>query len=217
MKRTKIFIIVAALCLALSATGCGLASGGNAPSYYATEEELTDAAANMGAELNSGDIYIEGKVYQMPFVSGELCDAGWVYDEEVIERAGTFPALTRFTGVTMHQTDENGEDSKVLDMTLVNNTEEELDIKDVHAIHIAFDRYEKIKLIFPGGITWKSSIADVEAAHGAPVHKDEVGNSMLMKTVLQYEYDNAHVSFTFETTEEEEKLIGISYTCLGFE
>lgn len=216
MKK-KILIIAAALCLALSATGCGLSSGGNAPSYYATEEELADAAANMSAELNSGDMYIEGKLYQMPFASGVFCDAGWVYDEEVLERAGTFPALTRFTGVTMHQTDENGENTKELSMTLVNTAEEDLDIKDVPITSIGFDRYEKIKLILPGGITWKSTIADVEAAYGAPVHKDDVGNEMLMKTVMQYEYDNAHVSFSFEITDGEEKLIGISYICLGFE
>ena len=209
--------MAAALCLALSATGCGQ-TGGNAPSYYATEEELADAAANMSAELNSGDIYIEGKVYQMPFVSGELCDAGWEYADEVIERAGTFPALTRFTGVTMHQTDENGEATKEISLVLVNETETEQDIKNVYTTTIGFDRYEKIKLIFPSGITWESKIADVEAAYGAPEHKDEVGNDAFMKTVLQYEYENAHIAFTFEkeSDAEDEKLTGINYSCLGF-
>lgn len=218
MKRSKILVIAAALCLGLSATGCGAASGGSKVSYYATEEELAAASAEMSAELNSGDIYIEGKVYQMPFVSGEFCDAGWEYDDEVIERAGTFPELTRFTGVTMYQTDENGETTKELSLVLVNETEEKKDIKDVYITSIGFDRYEKIKLIFPSGITWESKIADVEAAYGTPEHKDEVGNDVFMKTVLQYEYENAHVAFTFEkeSDAEEEKLTGIKYSCLGF-
>lgn len=218
MKK-KILAMAAVLCLGLTAaTGCGLTSGGNKPAYYATEEELTEAAAGMSAELNSGDMYIEGKLYQMPFVSGELYNSGWVYHEEVLERADPFPELTRFTGVTMNQTNENGEATKEISMTLVNTAEEEQDIKNVYITTIGFDRYEKIKLIFPKGITWESKIADVEAAYGAPEHKDNVGNDAFMKTILQYEYENAHISFTFEkgSDDTEEKLTGILYNCLGF-
>lgn len=209
-KLTALLSVI--LCLGFCLTGCGAGNGSKTPSYYATEEEITEALANMETTLESCDMYIDGKLYHMPTKVQELYDGGWSFDAETLKKVNPFPARTQqIDNLEVYKTE--GETEKELTIALINLSTEDLAIENVPISSVSFSRYEKIKLILPKGITWASTIEEVEAAYGTTEYKTELGNEYLSQTVLQYHYDKLIVHFRFEAEEGEEiqKLIGVSY------
>lgn len=211
MKKTTILFSFV-LCLTFFFTGCGAGGGSKTPSYFASEEEIAEAVANMETTLESCNVSIDGKIYDLPVKIQAFYDDGWAFDAEILTKVDPFPARTRqMDNLQIYKTE--GENEKELTIALLNLSTEDLPIEEVDVSSVSFSRYEKIKLILPQGITWASTIEDVEAAYGATEYKSELGNEYLSQTVLQYRYDKLLIAFKFEAEGEEEvqKLIGISY------
>lgn len=215
MKRRILALIGAAV--VLSSTGCGLANGtagGQTYSYYPTEEELAAAAAEMSTDLKEGTIWIEGVTYELPLKAQSFYDNGWAFSTKVTEKYDPFPARTQLDGdVDLEKTD--GENTFIIGTSVRNPEEADVAIEDVYITSVSFSRYDKVTVIFPHGISWGSTMEEIEAAYGEPTSKGEVGSdATFYNATLSYDFENAEGGIRFTFTKdpgEEYKMSGMTY------
>ncbi len=191
MKNFKsITAVIAAAIAAVSIAGCGIPAGSNKPSYYPTEEELTSAASVLSDKLGNGDIMIDGVKYTLPAKAEEFINNGWSFSQEVLDKYDPFPANATLTGqVELQKTN----DTKTMKLTvdLFNNDKEnKLPIGEVYVTNITVTRYDKVKVILPGGVSWGSSVDEVKAACGEPASDTEVGSAdTFINKSLSYKFE----------------------------
>lgn len=217
MKKLTV-VLSAVLCASLM-TGCGLVNGNAGKprySYYPTEEQLTQAAEVMSEDPCSGDIWIEGTVITMPFQVKDFQAMGFNFDEKTLKRIDPFPANAEFLGGELTRiTGEEQDLKQVIPVNLLSTLDREIPLGDVHTTSASFDRYDKMTLIMPKGISWGSTIEEVKAAYGEPVGGEDVyENEYYTRVSLSYSNDESRTSIriSFEAEPDEEfKMTAISF------
>jgi len=191
MKNFKrITAVIAAVIAAVSMAGCGIPAEKKSPSYYPTEEELTSAVSVLSDKLGNGDIMIEGVKYTLPVKADEFIKNGWSFAQNVLDKYDPFPANATLTGQVELQ---KVNDTKTMKLTvdLFNNDKKnEVPIGEVYITNITVTRYDKVKVILPGGVSWGSSVDEVKAAYGEPASDTEVGSAdTFINKSLTYKFE----------------------------
>lgn len=209
-KRILAVLMIAIFCL----IGTACFSGGNTQntqsSYIANEEEIAAAVEILGDDFSVMKVSIDGVIYSFPMNVQFLLDEGWTFPEDILSQVDPYPAYTETTGVIM--TRMNGEQEKELSIVLMNESFEKIPVSEAMVITYSADRYQKHKMILPGGITWASSIEDVKATYGEPITEGSTGSeATFINTILTYNYDSGTVRFGFQTENGETKMTGVTF------
>ena len=94
----------------------------------------------------------------------------------------------------------------------MNEGAEKIPVSEAMVTTYSADRYQKNKMILPGGITWASSIEDVKTAYGEPTTEGSTGSEeTFINTILTYDYDSGTVRFGFKTENGETKMTGVTF------
>lgn len=208
-KRVLVVLMMVALCLI--GTACSSTSGSTKSSYIASEEEIAAAVEILGDDLSAMMVSVDGVIYSFPMNVQFLLDEGWAFPADILEQVDPYPANTETMGAKMTRTD--GEQEKTLDpVGLLNESLEKIPVGEVTVISLGLDRYQKIKMILPGGITWASSMDDVRAAYGEPSTEGSTGSEdTFINTILTYNYDSGIVRIGFQTENGETKMTGVTF------
>ncbi len=209
-KRVLAVLMIATFCL----IGTACFSGGSAPntqsSYIANEEEIAAAVEVLGTELSVMKVSIDGAIYSFPMNVQFLLDEGWTFPEEILGEVDPYPAYTETMGVIMTRMD--GEQEKEISIVLMNESAEKIPVGEAMVTTYSADRYQKHKMILPGGLTWASSIEDVKAAYGEPTTEGSTGSEdTFINTILTYDYDSGSVRIGFKTENGETKMTGVTF------
>ena len=213
MKKTnRILAVLMMATFCLVATACF--SEGNTSntksSYIANEEEIAAAVEILGEDLSVMEVSIDGDIYSFPMNVQFLLDKGWTFPEEILSQVDPYPAYTETVGVIMTRID--GEQEKELSIVLMNEGAEKIPVSEAMVTTYSADRYQKHKMILPGGITWASSIEDVKTAYGEPATEGSTGSEeTFINTILTYDYDSGTVRFGFKTENGETKMTGVTF------
>lgn len=209
-KRVLAVLMIATFCLIGTACFSGGSASNTKSSYIANEEEIAAAVETLGSDLSVMKISIDGVIYSFPMNVQFLLDAGWTFPEDILSQIDPYPAYTETTGVIMTRMD--GEQEKELSIVLMNESGEKIPVSEAMVTTFSADRYQKHKMILPGGITWASSIDDVKAAYGEPTSEGSTGSEdTFINTILTYDYDSGTVRFGFKTENGETKMTGATF------
>ena len=160
-KRILAVLMIATFCLIGTACFFGVSASNTQSSYIANEEEIAAAVEVLGTELSVMKVFIDGAIYSFPMNVQFLLDEGWTFPEEILSAMDPYPAYTQTMGVTMNRMD--GEQEKEISIVLMNESAEKIPVGEAMVTTYSADRYQKHKMILPGGLTWASSIEDVKA------------------------------------------------------
>lgn len=212
IKRTLIALMVATL--GLVATGCSSnAGGGSKASYIANEEEVAATVEILGDDLSVMKVSVDGVIYSYPMNVQFLLDQGWAFPEEALKELDPFPANTEYRNCEMTRTID--EQEQTMDgLMLLNESLEDIPVGEAMVTLYSLDRYQKLKMILPGGITWASTIDDVKAAYGEPASEGSSGSEdTFINTTLTYNFDPGIVRIGFQTENGETKLNSVAFYC----
>lgn len=212
ITRTLIALMVATL--GLVATGCSSnAGGGSKASYIANEEEVAAAVEILGDDLSVMKVSVDGVIYSYPMNVQFLLDQGWAFPEEALKELDPFPANTEYRNCEMTRTID--EQEQTMDgLMLLNESLEDIPVGEAMITLYSLDRYQKLKMILPGGITWASTIDDVKAAYGEPASEGSSGSEdTFINTTLTYNFDPGIVRIGFQTKDGETKLNSVAFYC----
>lgn len=172
--------------------------------YRLTEETIAEATANMGDDVYSGELYLDGVKYQMPIAVQELAENGWKISDAITVAETTIPAYTAYSNVIyMNNREANKGKGASVRVGLMNLFDEEVKLEESYLYDIGFSTLTGNKVILPKGITLSSTLEEVEAAYGEPTEKKVYDLDSIQRTNMEYYKDGIKVSFTFEETEEE--------------
>ena len=163
----------------------------NASTIHASEEEVQEVVKQMGNDIMDGGLYLDGKVYQLPVTIADLTDGGWVFDESVKEQLGEFPANAVTNNINIDNANDN---QKMISIVLINPYEEKKTLEDVLIAQLSVGTFTANKVVLPQGITWKSTMEDVEAAYGEASEKSEDS--------ITYENETWKIAIYFKTGED---------------
>lgn len=209
-KRILAVLMIATFCLIGTACFSGGSASNTQSSYIANEEEIAAAVEVLGTELSVMKVSIDGAIYSFPMNVQFLLDEGWTFPEEILSEVDPYPAYTETMGVTMIRMD--GEQEKEISIVLMNESAEKIPVGEAMVTTYSADRYQKHKMILPGGLTWASSIEDVKAAYGEPTTEGSTGSEdTFMNTILTYDYDSGSVRIGFKTENGETKMTGVTF------
>lgn len=209
MRNRKKIVTAVVLGMSMLLAGCGATGGTQKTSSFANEEEIAAATAVMSDELGDFNFSMDGKVCSLPTKANVFIEAGWTFPEDFLEKIDPYPAMTEWENCTMIKT-EGEEEKELSNITLLNPSEEVLELKDVYVTSCAFDRRNNPKLIFSKGITWASSIEDVKNAFGTPDSEGSTGSEeTFINTKLIYDVENGVVSFSFQTEGGKTKMTAV--------
>ncbi|MBR3971966.1 MAG: hypothetical protein IKJ83_03685, partial [Ruminococcus sp.] len=115
--------------------------------------------------IDSKRITLGDKEYEFPVVVSELVDDGWYFDENVRENLEPVDASVTKELYDMNlYHDEYG--MRLMLLEARNDKAEEQELRDCYLTKIGINRSmmedpEKVNIVLPGGITFKSTAADV--------------------------------------------------------
>lgn len=203
LQIVGIFALIFVIMIGISVIS--LMKSDNKSTINASAEEIEEAVKQMGSGILDGGFYLDGKVYQLPVMVSDLMDGGWIFDAELRKQFGEFPANT-VTNVT--NIGNENDNQKLISIALINPFEEKKKLKDVYVEMLSISKFTANKIILPQGITWKSTLEEVEAAYGEPSDKstDASGASIV------YENEIWEISIYFNTGDDgKSKMSKVSY------
>lgn len=172
-----------------------LMKNGNKSTINASKEEIETAVKQMGSGILDGGFYLDGKIYELPVIASDLTDGGWVFDEALKKEFAEFPANTITNSINIDNANDN---QKLISIILINPFEEKKALEDVYVETLIISKFTSNKIILPQGITWKSTLEEVEAAYGQPANKSTDSSG----TSIEYENEGWTVSIYFETGDD---------------
>lgn len=192
LKILGIFVLIFVIIIGISVFS--LMKKGNKSTINASAEEVEEAVKQMGSGILDGGFYLDGKVYQLPVLVSDLMDGGWIFEEDLKKQFAEFPAYTVSNSINI---DNENDNQKLISISLINPFEEKLALEEVYVESLTIAKFTANKIILPQGITWKSTLEEVEAAYGEPSDKsvDEAGASLV------YENETWEISISFVTSE----------------
>ncbi len=209
MRNSKKIVTAVALGLSLLLAGCAPTEGNQKSSFIANEEEIAAATAKMSDELGDFNFSLDGEVYSLPMKAGVFMEMGWTFPEDLLKKIDPYPAMTEWANCVMIKTEEDKE-KELSNIVLVNPSEEVRELEEVYMTSLSFSRSDSLKLIFPKGITWASSIEDVKDAYGTPDSEGSTGSEeTFINTKLIYSVENGSASFSFQTEGGKTKMTGV--------
>ena len=204
LKLLGVMVFIFVLMIGFSVMS--LMKNGNKSTINASAEEVEAAVQQMGNGILDGGFYLDGKIYELPVMVSDLLDGGWVLDEDFTKQYAEFPANT----VTNYMNIDNANDNqKLLSITLLNPYEEKVALEEVYIERLSISLLTANKIILPQGITWKSTLEEVEAAYGEPTKKstDDTGAS------IEYNNETWTVTLFFDTDENgKTTMSGVNYS-----
>lgn len=150
---------------------------------------------------NSTKITLGDKEYEFPVVVSELVDNGWYFDENVRENLEPVDASTKKELYDMNlYHDEYG--VRLMLLEAKNDTTEEQELRDCYLTKIGINRSmmedpEKVNIVLPGGITFKSTAADVLRVYGTSEEHPNFTAAKLNGSTADYICEQYSISFTF--------------------
>ena len=209
-KRVLLVLMIVIFCFIGTACFANGNTQNTKSSYIANEEEIAAAVEILGDDLSVMKVSIDGVIYSFPMKVQFLLDEGWTFPEEILSEVDPYPAYTETMGVIMTRMD--GEQKKEISIVLMNESAEKIPVGEAMVTTYSADRYQKHKMILPGGITWASSIDDVKAAYGEPTTEGSTGSEdTFINTILTYNYDYGIVRLGFKTENGETKMTGVTF------
>lgn len=201
-------VIVLLFVLMIGMIVVDLIKNGNKSTINASAEEIEAAVKEMGSGILDGGFYLDGKVYQMPVMTSDLIDGGWIFDEAVTKSFPEIPANTVTNNTNMDNINDN---QKLISVTLLNPSDEKKDLEEVYASSISVSKLTANKIILPQGITWKSTVEEVEAAYGVTENKTVDEDCVL----LTYDNEDVSIMISFDIDEEgQPKMARITFRLL---
>ncbi len=195
-----VFLIFAAI---IGVMVFNLLKNSGTSNIYASQEEITAAVNQMGDDILDGGFWFDGKAYKLPVTIADLSEGGWVFDDALKEELGEFPANT----VTNNINIDNANDAqKALSIVLINPYQETKPLEEVAIAQLSVGKFTANKVVLPQGITWESTMADVEAAYGAPADKSKAGTELSMV----YENETWKITLYFGS-EENGTMSSVNY------
>lgn len=188
-------IIVLVFVLIIGIMVLKLMKNGNKSTINASKEEIETAVKQMGSGILDGGFYLDGKIYELPVIASDLTDGGWVFDEALKKEFAEFPANTITNSINIDNANDN---QKLISIILINPFEEKKALEDVYVETLIISKFTSNKIILPQGITWKSTLEEVEAAYGQPANKSTDSSG----TSIEYENEGWTVSIYFETGDD---------------
>lgn len=209
MKKFLKVLGIIAIILVIFAVLIGIAvfnlmkNGGGQSTLHASEEEITAAVNQMGDGILDGGFWFDGKAYQLPVTIADLSEGGWVFDDALKEELGEFPAYAVTNNINI---DNANDTQKALSIVLINLYDEPKQLDDVTIAQLSIGKFTANKVVLPQGITWKSTMEEVEAAYGAPAEKSKAGTELSMV----YENETWKVTLYFGS-EENGTMSSVNY------
>lgn len=193
LKIVGIFVLIFVIMIGLSVFS--LMKNGNKSTINASTEEVEEAVKQMGSGILDGGFYLDGKGYQLPVLVSDLMDGGWIFEEDLKKQFAEFPAYAVSNSINI---DNENDNQKLISISLINPFEEKLALEDVYVESLTIAKFTANKIILPQGITWKSTLEEVEAAYGKPsdMSTDEAGATIV------YEDETWKISISFVTGED---------------
>ncbi len=184
-----------------------LTKGSVSERVKATEEELVEAAKKMSEDIEDGEIFIDGEYYELPIMVDELLENNWKFDNG-IDKNQLFDAesISFATNMSQYQDSLN----KTICVELINYEAVNLPLKElaVYSLDLSASTH-KNKVILPQGITWGSTIKEVEKAYGEADHDNVFGTEGSETTVLKYITEYFIYELTFTGTGDDATLCNI--------
>lgn len=151
--------------------------------------------------IDSKRITLGDKEYEFPVVVSELVDDGWYFDENVRENLEPVDASVTKELYDMNlYHDEYG--MRLMLLEARNDKAEEQELRDCYLTKIGINRSmmedpEKVNIVLPGGITFKSTAADVLSIYGTSEDHPNFYMAELNGSSADYIGEAFSVSFTF--------------------
>ncbi len=136
-----------------------------------------------GVSINSNEVTISGKTYAFPVKISDLLSDGW-YLSDNLEFDNEFGAkgTTSLIGFSLYH--EDG--SEISLSSLYNDSDEVKKFEECILTGIEIYIYDNVDFVFPGGITNKSTAADVLAVYGDPNETTDFDSGYNLNKQLTY-------------------------------
>lgn len=151
--------------------------------------------------LENKRIILGNKEYDFPLVVSELIDDGWYFDENARERLEPIGAnvSTELYDMNLYH-DEYG--MRLMLLSIRNDSDTEQELRDCRLTKIGINRsmiedLEKVNIVLPGGVTFKSTAADVVDIYGTVDNKGIFYAVELNGSSADYIGELFCVNFTF--------------------
>ena len=203
----KLIALLLIIITLVSFAACG-AQGDNNTKVQPMEVEATlsvdtDATGVVQeiSPVNGTKITLGDKEYEFPVVVSELVDNGWYFDENVRENLEPVDASIKKELYDMNlYHDEYG--VRLMLLEAKNEMSEQQELRDCYLTKIGincsmFEDSEKVNIVLPGGITFKSTAADVLRIYGTSEEHPNFTAAKLNGSSADYICDKYSVSFTF--------------------
>lgn len=173
----------------------------SAVSKSAFSDELSD-------EWDSFEFTLNGKLFSLMFDYKDLEAEGWSFDpaDYGYDEDYTLEKYDWEIDIDL----ENDDYDTVVNIGLQNIKSSECALKDAQVWDVIFDATEATgelpDVVLPGGITWGSTVEEIEAAYGKPTTKDEYSDGFVYQykdeegDVLYLEIYNDYGLLTFDYT-----------------
>lgn len=224
-KKIAALLLAAVLMLTMLA-GCDLNWGDDVPSSTEasdmTEETIpgyegengkplkvdfmTHGAVSEDAPaLDSKKIVIAGVSYEFPCAVSRFMENGWhFYSDEIAEQTVSADTETNVMGFTLY-TEEDGITLEI--GRLRNDASNKTAVKDCLVtkltVSVVSDTGERLEFILPGGITERSTAADVIEVYGPAVDNTSFGYVQTGTSLLYYaENEASDMSYAFHFSDD---------------
>ena len=165
-KKLQIIAIAGMILCTLSMTGCQTKSAAPTPTSAVTEEEIQSATEQLGEDITSGKFWLNGTVMEAPITVQDLQNMGFEIDENVQEQVKTLGAGKEIiTNIRMSRATEEETKTEDIDIRIANPTNEKIEVKDAQVVDLDVYDDETPRFVLPKGITWDSTMEEVEAAY----------------------------------------------------
>ena len=214
MKKHIAIILMLVFCMALAGCADNETAETNVPATQievlptlAVDMDATGIVANEPAPIDSGKITIGDKEYVFPMLVSELVDDGWYFDENARERLAEMDLVEAKSTRTIDDFnlfhDEYADGFRLMILGVYNDGDEPAQIRDCYLGAISVNATmvtspEKLNLVLPGGVTWKSTAADVVSIYGNAENHPYFYFAKLEGSSADYTGEHFNVSFTFD-------------------
>ncbi|MBQ3600062.1 MAG: hypothetical protein II992_02530 [Lachnospiraceae bacterium] len=173
MKRLLTMILCAYLCCTVA--GCSYAK---LEEQEQNKEELKEAAKELGDDIKSGMIQLDGKTYTFPMDISVFLDNGW----EISNSYKNKDDYIVKPGEGVREFEIFNEKDEYMRVSVVNYTEEDKKIEEC-MVYSLYVQASNVDVLLPCGINKSSKPADVEEAYGEADFREEE------QEAVRYQYE----------------------------